>query len=254
MFDKNAELHDLTRSGAPPTAWYERRGSGPPLALLPGGPGMASDYLAPVADLLSDAFEVILVDPPGCGRSPGIEVADLPALLEAIDEVRAALGLDQWLIGGHSFGADLALAYAVELPRRTLSVLAISPTGVQDDRDWHRTYESGRAAGSDQVAESAFQIDTETHAAGLAAWRRYIKQPELLRRIADLPARYVAVVGSEEIRPSWPVEQVAMLAPRGEVTIIDGAGHCPWWTHPIELREAALRLTVGEPDTPLPGR
>lgn len=208
---------------------------------------MASDYLEPVADLLSDAFEVVLVDPPGCGRSPAIEGTDLRALLDAIDEVRAALGLDRWLIGGHSFGADLALAYALELPQRTLGVLAISPTGVQDDRDWHRAYEAGRAAGRDQIAESAFPIDSRTQAAVLAAWRRYIKQPELLRRIADLPVRYMAVVGSEEIRPSWPVEQVAMLAPRGEVVMINGAGHCPWWTHPTELREAALRLTVVEP-------
>lgn len=243
MFDKSAEPNGLTESGAPRTPWYERRGTGPPLALLPGGPGMASDYLEPVAHLMRDAFEVVLIDPPGCGRTQALARGSPDALIEAIDAVRAALGLDQWLIGGHSFGADLALAYALELPRRTTGVLAISPTGVQDDRDWHRAYEAGRAAGRDQVPESTFPVDTETHAAGLAAWRHYIKQPDLLRRIADLPVRYLAVVGSEEIRPPWPVEQVAMLAPRGEVVTIDGAGHCPWWTHPDELREAALRLT-----------
>ena len=230
----------------PPRAWYERRGSGPPLALLPGGPGLASDYLEPVADLLSDVFDVILIDPPGCGRTPAAESADVATLIEAIDQVRAGLALDRWCVGGHSFGADLALAYAVERPRQTSGVVAISATGVQDDRDWHRAYETGLAAGRDQIATSAFPVSPQMHSAVLASWRRYIKQPHLLRRLASLPAPYLAISGSEDVRPSWPVEQLVRLLPGGELVVIDGAGHCPWWTHGAELREAVSRL--GEPD------
>ena len=90
--------------------WFECRGSGLPLALLPGGPGMASDYLEPVADLVSDVFQVVLIDPPGCGRSSSIGASGVIGLVEAIDQVRVVLGIDEWTVGGHSFGADLALA------------------------------------------------------------------------------------------------------------------------------------------------
>lgn len=211
--------------------------------MLPGGPGMASDYLGPVADLVSDAFQVVLIDPPGCGRSSRSKASGVAGLVEGIDEVRVLLGIDTWTVGGHSFGADLALAYAIERPRHTRAVLAISPTGVQDDRDWHRAYEAGRQGGKDQVAESAFDVNPETHATTLASWRQYIKQPELLRRLAALATPYLAVIGSDDVRPSWPVEQVAALVPRGEVAVIVGAGHCPWWTHPTELRLAVKRLT-----------
>lgn len=228
-------------SGAVPAVWFSRRGSGRPIALLPGGPGIASDYLEPIADVLSDAFEVILIDPPGCGRSPSASQPSVLALVAAIDGLRAALGFDEWIIGGHSFGADLALAYALERPRHTHAVLAVSPTGVQDDRSWHRAYEAGRRAG-DQVPESDYDLDPELQARALASWRQYIKQPDLLRRLADLRAPYLAVVGSEDGRPSWPVEQVVALVPDGRLALITGAGHCPWWTHPNELHRAALVL------------
>ena len=227
-----------------PAPWFTRRGAGRLLALLPGGPGMASDYLAPVADLASDAFEVVLIDPPGCGRSPATDPAGIESFIAAIDQVRVALGVERWFVGGHSFGADLALAYALERPGHTEAVLAISATGVQDDRGWHHAYEAGREDDRDQVPESAFDVDPQVHAAVLASWRRYIKQPDLLARLAELPALYRAVLGSVDVRPGWPVEQVAALVPRGEVVVIGGAGHCPWRTHPRELREAIVILRV----------
>ena len=53
---------------------------------------MASDYLEPVADLVSDAFQVVLIDPPGCGRSSSSEVPDVSGLVDAIEQVRVFLG------------------------------------------------------------------------------------------------------------------------------------------------------------------
>ena len=222
--------------------WFARTGAGALLALLPGGPGMASDYLEPVADLVSDGFQVVLIDPPGCGRSPATDRPGIESFIAAVDSVRVALGAERWAVGGHSFGADLALAYALERPGHTQAVLAISATGFQDDRGWHRAYQTGRDTGLDQVPNSAFEVNDDVHAGVLASWRRYIKQPDLLRRLAELPAGYLALLGSEDPRPHWPAEQAAALIPRGEVIVIEGAGHCPWWTHSEELRDAIVSL------------
>jgi proline iminopeptidase len=50
-------------------------------------------------------------------------VADLEAL-------RAHWGLPTWVVGGHSFGATLALAYALTHPDRTRGLIYLSGTGV----------------------------------------------------------------------------------------------------------------------------
>lgn len=219
-----------------PRLWVEVTGTGAPMVLLPGGPGLASDYVEPVGRLADDRMIVVRIDPRGCGQSDrgeSYEVADLIGDLEAL---RQALGHERWVVVGHSFGADLALAYALEHPQQTDAVVAISGTGLQDDRAWHAAYEAGRAAGRDEAPPTHHPVDDKVHADGLASWRRYIKEQLLLRRVSDLTVPYLAVVGSEDVRPAWPVAQVAALAPHGRFAVIDGAAHIPWLTHAAELR------------------
>ncbi len=51
----------------------------------------------------------------------------------------------------------------------------------------------------------------------------------------------LAVYGSEDIRLSWPVQQLVQLMPDARYELVEGAGHCIWLTHPDELR-SRLRL------------
>jgi proline iminopeptidase len=113
---------------------------------------------------------------------------------------------------------------------------------VQDDRDWHRRYESRRDA--EEAPMSDDPINADVTKAARASWRAWIKRPNVLRDIARLPMPYTAVIGSLDIRPAWPVAQVASLAPRGQLVVINGAGHEPWRTHPTEVARAlAPQLT-----------
>jgi proline iminopeptidase len=68
----------------------------------------------------------------------------------------------------------------------------------------------------------------------------YYRQPDLLRRIASLDAPMLAISGSEDIRPSWPVEQIVQLLPNARFESLEGAGHNLWLSHADELR-ALLR-------------
>ncbi len=96
--------------------WTESQGSGPSLALCHGGPGLW-DYLQPLASLMDDVVRVHRFDQRGCGRSDGSEgpftihryVADL-------EDIRRAMGLNNWIVAGHSWGATLALQYALAHP------------------------------------------------------------------------------------------------------------------------------------------
>jgi proline iminopeptidase len=210
----------------------ETHGRGPALLLLPGGPGLRN-YLKPLADLLAPHTEVLLPDSPSLGASQPSPAA-IVAMTTELDQLRAESGLATWLVGGHSFGADLALAYALEHPDRTAGVLSICGTGVQDDRQWHAAYEAGRADGRDPDHLEGNGFDADAHRIGLAAWRAFIKQPDLLARIGGLTTPLWAVYGSEDVRPRWPMDQVVALVPHGRMEVIHGAGHWPWRTHPRE--------------------
>jgi proline iminopeptidase len=123
--------------------WSVRQGQGPALAMLHGGPGMA-DYLGPVAAMLADIATVYRYDQRGCGRSPGGPPYDLATAVADLDAVRTAWGVERWTLLGHSWGATLALVYAVEHPERANGLIYVSGTGV--DPAWHDAYRAERRA------------------------------------------------------------------------------------------------------------
>ncbi len=97
--------------------WYRRVGSGPktPLLLLHGGPGAGHDYLLPMA-ALADERPVIFYDQLGTGRSDAPEDAGpyhIARYVEEVDAVRAALGLQQIILFGNSWGSMLAMEYMI---------------------------------------------------------------------------------------------------------------------------------------------
>jgi proline iminopeptidase len=78
---------------------------------------------------------------------------------------------------------------------------------------------------------------------GNTSWKAYTKQASFWKRVAALPMPALAISGSEDNRPTWPVEQIVALMPRGRFTLIDGAQHFLWLTHADELR-AQLRTFI----------
>ena len=99
--------------------WYEIHGTGTrtPLLVLHGGPGIPHDYLANLAEL-GDERPVVFYDQLGCGRS---DRPDDPSLwtrerfARELGAVRAALGLDEVVLYGHSWGTILAVDYLTGL-------------------------------------------------------------------------------------------------------------------------------------------
>jgi proline iminopeptidase len=118
--------------------WISASGVGDPLILTNGGAGCC-DYLAPVAAMIDDRARVLRWEARGCGRSAPDDPAryDLLTTVRDLDAIRAHLGFERWIVGGHSWGAFFALAYALEFPERTDAIIYLSGTGVQNDRDWH---------------------------------------------------------------------------------------------------------------------
>jgi proline iminopeptidase len=93
---------------------------GIPVVVLHGGPGGGCSpamrrYFDPTV------YRIILFDQRGCGRSrPHASVVANTTwhLVEDIEVIRTTLGIDRWICFGGSWGATLALIYAISHPDR----------------------------------------------------------------------------------------------------------------------------------------
>ena len=123
--------------------WATTQGDGPPVVLCHGGPGLY-DYLEPVASMIDDLVTVHRYDQRGCGRSDDSGPYDIAAFLGDLDALRVHWGHEAWTVIGHSWGATLALLYAIQHPRRVRRLVYMSGTGV--DPAWHADYRRNREA------------------------------------------------------------------------------------------------------------
>jgi proline iminopeptidase len=111
-------------------------GSGPDVAImLHGGPGAAHDYLRPGLDALAEPGRrrLLYYDQRGCGRSPllpGEPPAGWRTHVADLEAIRGQLSQEQLTLVGYSWGALLALLYALEHPDRVARLALVSPAPV----------------------------------------------------------------------------------------------------------------------------
>jgi proline iminopeptidase len=215
--------------------WTTADGSGVPVLLISGGPGCC-DYLEPVAALI-DGAQTIRFDARGCGRSSLSPCYTLSHSLADLEAIRRHYGIEHWIVLGHSAGADLALAYAVQHPNRAAAIACLSGGRIHNDRDWHAVYVEGRDAGREAPLDYAYPYNPDVNAQLNAEWHAYTRHPGLLRELANLATPALFVYGSDDIRPSWPIEQVAHLLPNAHWRLLPGAGHNLWLSHAESLRQ-----------------
>jgi len=95
----------------------EAVGSGFPLIVLHGGPGLDHSMFRPYLDSLGDEFRLLYVDERGQGRSERVDptTLSLEVFARDVELLADALELDGFALLGHSFGAIIATYHATEL-------------------------------------------------------------------------------------------------------------------------------------------
>jgi pimeloyl-ACP methyl ester carboxylesterase len=103
----------------------------PPLVLLHGTGSNSAMWIGDVA-LYSREFRVYALDMPGdAGKSEAIRAPlNSPAYVEWLEEVLAALGIEQVIFKGISLGSWLALKFSVSHPERVKKLVLLCPSGV----------------------------------------------------------------------------------------------------------------------------
>jgi pimeloyl-ACP methyl ester carboxylesterase len=94
------------------------RGSGFPVLLLHGGPGLDHHEFADYLDPLTDAYRLVRVDQRAQGRSDHAprETWTLERMAADVTALADALGYGPYAVLGHSYGAFVALRHAVDYP------------------------------------------------------------------------------------------------------------------------------------------
>jgi proline iminopeptidase len=144
--------------------WTEVAGDGPPLMFCHGGPGLW-DTFGDVVDLLGAAIRTIRWDQRGGGRSQRRGPYSVARSIADLDAVREQLAGPRTALLGHSWGATLALRYALEHPDRVSALVYVSGTGIDPASTWHPAYRQNLAArlGPDRARFDELQArDTRT--------------------------------------------------------------------------------------------
>jgi len=108
--------------------YVEEEGEGVPVVLLHGGPGATHHYFHPWFSLAKKFARVIYYDQRGCGLSefkPGPEGYSVFQAVDDLEALRKALGIDKWVLLGHSYGGFLAQFYAVVYPEHVAGLVLV---------------------------------------------------------------------------------------------------------------------------------
>jgi proline iminopeptidase len=115
---RTAGIRMVSVGGGKYKVWTKCIGSGAiKVLLLHGGPGFSHEYLEAMESFLPQAgIQIYYYDQLGCNNSDHPSDASLwtlPRYLEEVEEVRRGLGLDNFVLYGHSWGGILAMEYAL---------------------------------------------------------------------------------------------------------------------------------------------
>jgi proline iminopeptidase len=264
--------------------WTATGGSGSvPVVLCHGGAGLW-DYLQPVAESLSSVARVHRWEQRGCGRSDRVGPYSIARYIADLECLRRHFRHERWFVVGHSWGAGLALRYALAHPNRVLGVLYISGTGFgqawrgtyhreadrrltakqrerrdelerrrrteAEEREWRVLSYMPDVGDPDRAVPIAAEFADVPYAinfdcnTALNDEEKRTDEANLLERCRALDVPVLAVHGSRDPRPSSALEAMLAALPCAELVLMDGVGHLPWLEDPVRFGRIARGLVV----------
>jgi pimeloyl-ACP methyl ester carboxylesterase len=255
------------------------RGVGPDLVLIHGASGNLRDWTFRFVGLVEGRYRVTAFDRPGMGWSdqprPGLDrpfAAEGASPAEQAAMLRAAahaLGLRRPILLGHSYGASVALAWALDDPEGTAAVVNVAGATMPWPGRLGRLYRvNGSRLGGAVVPpllsafvpartvrralSATFAPDPEPEGYGrhfgpdltlrARSLRANARQVGVLRRnLVAMAARYPSLAvpveivhGDADTTVPLPIhsEPLARLIPTARLTVLPGAGHMPHHTAP----------------------
>ena len=243
---------------------YRSQGEGPPLLLLHGGMSESWEWHRQL-DALSDRWQVVAWDAPGCGESddppPDWSLADYARCVSGFCR---ALGLLRPHVAGLSFGGGLALAVygedpflprsllllsayagwrgslpAEEVAARLAGCLALAAHPAPASRDDGRAFTGPHP--SDEVLDELHAIASRVRPAAMRDMGQAFADADLRDVLPTVLVPTLVLVGLEDRRSRPHVsEAIAAAVPLAELVAVPGVGHVLHQEAP-EAVNAAMR-------------
>lgn len=109
-------------------------GSGDPILIINGGPGLNSKGFASLAEVIGKNNTAILYDQRGTGKSTISQIDSstitIDLMVEDIEVIRKHLKIKEWVVLGHSFGGMLASYYTTKYPEHVRGLILSSSGGI----------------------------------------------------------------------------------------------------------------------------
>lgn len=111
--------------------FYEVIGTGAPIVIVHGGPGLDHSYLRPGLDVLAARNTLIYYDQRGTGRSDAEldgSAVNFDAFVDDIDALRQVLGYEKITVLTHSFATLIGIEYARRYADNLTALILMSPS------------------------------------------------------------------------------------------------------------------------------
>lgn len=249
--------------------FYRELGQGKPLMILHGLFGH-SDNWQTHAKKLSEYYRVILVDLRNHGRSPWSDDFSYELMAKDVLELANDLGLDRFILLGHSMGGKAAMVFAQQNPER-LEKLIVVDIGVKAYPMHHEHILAGiNAVGLENITSRSIaedKLDAHIDSVGVKlfllknlywkdkenlAWRMNVKvlkaeMENILSAVPEIevliPTLFIRGEASNYILED-DYDELERYFPDSEIKTIAQAGH---WVHaeaPDEFLEAVLAFCL----------
>jgi 3-oxoadipate enol-lactonase len=248
------------------TIAYETHGDGPAVLLVHEGVADRRMWRGQVPVLAPD-HRVVAVDLRGFGETPNASgpFSNVDDLREVLDE----LGIERATVVGGSFGAKVALGFAVTYPERVERLVLCPPVlpgwewSERVRRGWQEEDEALEAGDLDRAAEVNVELWVDGPNRGPDAVDREVRDlvrtmqrhafelpepdpppepaPDPAVRLADLRVRTLVVVGDEDVEDFLAMADAAAAGiPGARKVVIEGAAHVIALEKPQEFNAALL--------------
>jgi proline iminopeptidase len=128
-----ARAQDGSFNSAGVELYYTAAGTGTPIVLLSGGPGLNIEYMLPVAQFLPSGYRSVAFEQRGTGRSRpqpfDLATLTIRIVVEDLEALRVRLQQDRLTLLGHSWGGMLAMAYAAAHPDHVDRLILVGSGG-----------------------------------------------------------------------------------------------------------------------------
>lgn len=272
--------------------WYRVVGGGSraPLLVLHGGPGVPSTYLKPLA-ALGDERPVVFYDQLGAGKSEhprDSTLWNMDRYLAELAAVRAALGLREVHLYGHSWGAMLALDYALTRPAGLRSLTLAGPVllarrYLHDNDSLIGTLPASVAATLRSEAPDAPTHSSAWQAARLEYLRRfyarrqpwsadldsavrlmdnsssramdaYLARYDRTGRLGEIAVPTLFLVGRYDPTTPAATREYQRRVPHSEMVVFDSSGHLPMQDEPARYVQVLRAFLHRVEETAAPAR